>query len=137
MARGVQQQTSDPVDQIAVVLSAVKDPNERAALLFDPQGYAAQRGVRLDTAFTDAIRAEVASINQRIYELGQSGGVGLPRIDDPRAIASAQTLTIRPGEVAILPVLAAAAAVVEAAALVVIAVTSVYQATKWRAASPG
>ena len=34
MARGVQQQTADPIDQIGVVLSAVKDPKERAALLF-------------------------------------------------------------------------------------------------------
>jgi hypothetical protein len=126
---------SDPIDQIGMVLSAIKDPKERSELLFDPHGYSARRGVRLDPGFTDAIQIEVNNINRKLYSLEEELGVSITRINDPRAITSAQTLTIRPGEVAILPLIVAVAEVVSAAAIVVIAVTEVYQATKWRTAA--
>jgi hypothetical protein len=122
---------SDPVDQIALVLRAIKDPQERANLLFDPHRYAAKNRIRLDPGFTEALRSEVARFNQSLVDAEDKIGITLPRIDDPR-IESLPSFTIRPGEVAILPVIAAVATVVEAAALVVIAVTEVYQATKFR-----
>jgi hypothetical protein len=132
---------SDPVDQIALVLRAIKDPQERANLLFDPHRYAANNRIRLDPGFTEALRTEVARLNQSLVDTEDKSGITLPRIDDPR-IESLPSFTVRPGEVAILPAIAviaaevsAVAAVVEAAALVVIAVTEVYQATKFRTTS--
>jgi hypothetical protein len=122
---------SDPVDQIALVLRAIKDPQERANLLFDPHQYAAKNRIQLDPGFTEALRGESARLNQKLIDAEDTFGISLPRIDDPRT-ENLPSFTIRPGEVAILPALAAVAAVVEAAALVVIAVTEVYQATKFR-----
>jgi hypothetical protein len=124
---------SDPVDQIALVLRAIKDPQERANLLFDPHRYAAKNRIRLDPGFTEALRSEVARFNQSLVDAEDKIGITLPRIDDPR-IESLPSFTIRPGEVAALPLAAivAVAEVVSAVAIVVIAVTEVYQATKFR-----
>jgi hypothetical protein len=129
---------SDPVDQIALVLRAIKDPQERASLLFDPHRYAANNRIRLDPGFTEALRSEVARLNQSLVDTEDKSGITLPRIDDPRT-QSLPSFTIRPGEVAALPLAAivAVAEVVSAVAIVVIAVTEVYQATKFRTSQAG
>jgi hypothetical protein len=117
---------SAPLDQISLALQSLVEPAERAQFLLDPDRYAARRKVALDPGFVEAIQREAAAINRRFVEAENELGISVPSINDPRL-----DIAFRPGEVAILPALAAAAAVVEAAALVVIAVTEVYQATKF------
>jgi hypothetical protein len=124
------QRTSDPIDQLRVVLGALKNRNERAALLFDPSGYALRIGVRLDPGFAEALRAETRKINDRLFDLARQHSIAVPRIDDPR---------VRPPElnpdfdrIPILPAMMVITDAVSDTAILVLAVAEVYQATSWR-----
>jgi hypothetical protein len=121
---------SDPIDQIALVLGAIKDPQERAHLLFDPHRYAAKNRIRLDPGFTEALRGEVARLNQTLMDTEDKFGISLPRIDDPRT-ESLPSFTIRPGEVATLPI-AAICTIAEIIAACVQILAEMYATTKFR-----
>jgi hypothetical protein len=117
---------SPPLEQISLALRTFTDPAERAQFLIDPDGYAARSKVELDPGFVEAIQRQVMDLNRQFLDAETKLGISIPRINDQRVAFRTQ-----PGEVAILPAVVAVAEVVSAAAIVVIAVTEVYQATKF------
>jgi hypothetical protein len=129
------QRTSDPIDQLGLVLSALKNRNERAALLFDPPGYALRKGLRLDPGFAEVLRAETRKINDRLFDLARQHGVVVPRIDDPRRVWP--TELIPDFDIQHLPAMMVVTAAVCDAAILVLAVAEVYQTTSWRTAALG
>jgi hypothetical protein len=70
-----------------------------------PHRYAANNRIRLDPGFTEALRSEVARLNQSLVDAEDKIGITLPRIDDPRT-QSLPSFTIHPREVAALPMAA-------------------------------
>jgi hypothetical protein len=124
---------SDPIDQVAVVVTALNDQDQRIEFLSNPEAFGKKKGIRFDPKFVKAIKSETEKINTKLLEVGRGTSITPSSINDIRIKPSSVTgLDLdEPYVVAALPAVAAVAAAVSAVAAVVTAATAVYQATKW------
>jgi hypothetical protein len=93
--------SSDPLDQIALVLRAIKDPRETAHLVFDPHRYAAKNGIRLYRGF-EGLRGEVVAPKREFARRRRQVWHHAPPHRRSSNTNRAQFHRIHPGEVAAL-----------------------------------